>query len=127
MKTCNLFNPLTPVLSPDRGEGVQQPHPGFLSRLGRAGVRNQVRTILSPTRRVTRAFFQSSSLPACLVRWRRSLPRTLRVFTRTTLTLKSSSTALRIWNLLARRSATTVYWLSFEDCRVPFSVRRAVL
>ena len=35
--------------------------------------------------------------------------RTFRVFTLRTLTLNSSCTALRIWWLAARRSATTVY------------------
>src|ERR1035438_8872567 len=73
------------------------------------------------------AFFQSDALPACDVRLRRSLPRTFSVLTRVTLTLNSSCTACRICGLVARRSATMVYWLYFSLWRVPFSVRRTVL
>src|SRR5271165_3959932 len=73
------------------------------------------------------AFFQSEALPACVVRWRRDLPRTFIVLTATTLTLNSSCTACRICGLVARRSATMVYWLYFSPWRVPFSVRRTVL
>ena len=40
-----------------------------------------VNTILSPSFRVTMAFFQLGALPACLVRWRRNLPRTFSVLT----------------------------------------------
>src|SRR5207302_559602 len=87
----------------------------------------QVRMILSPSFRVTMAFFQSRVLPACAVRWRRALPRTFSVFTLSTLTLNNSWTAWRIWILFARRSATTVYWFSLSPCLVPFSVRRTVL
>src|SRR5690349_16126107 len=73
------------------------------------------------------AFFQSIALPACAVRWRRALPRTFSVFTLRTFTLNSSCTAARICGLVARRSATTVYWLNFSPWRVPFSVSRTVL
>src|ERR1039458_1863885 len=73
------------------------------------------------------AFFQLGALPAMGVRLRRALPRTFKVLTLMTLTLKSSCTAWRIWVLLARGSATTVYWLSLSDWRVPFSVTRMVL
>src|SRR6185295_13976735 len=73
------------------------------------------------------AFFQFSSRPACAVRWRRALPRTLSVFTRMTFTLNSSSTAFLICGLVARGLATMVYWLYFVPWRVPFSVNRAVL
>src|SRR5271170_4899456 len=83
--------------------------------------------ILSPSFKVTMAFFQSIALPACDVRWRRDLPRTFKVLTLVTLTLKSSCTACRICGLVARRSATMVYWLCFSPWRVPFSVRRTVL
>src|SRR5271163_675129 len=73
------------------------------------------------------AFFQSGARPACAVRLRRALPRTLSVLTLVTLTLNSSCTACRICGLVARRSATMVYWLNFSPWRVPFSVRRTVL
>src|ERR1035438_8440267 len=73
------------------------------------------------------AFFQSGALPACVVRWRRALPWTFSVLTRVTLTLNNSCTACLICGLVARRSATTVYWLYFSLWRVPFSVRRTVL
>src|SRR5271163_2764585 len=73
------------------------------------------------------AFFQSGARPACAVRLRRALPRTFKVLTLVTLTLKSSCTACRICGLVARRSATMVYWLCFSPWRVPFSVRRTVL
>src|ERR1700722_9221268 len=83
--------------------------------------------ILSPSFSVTMAFFQSDVRPACSVRLRRALPRTFSVLTLTTLTLNNSCTACRICGLVARRSATTVYWLYFSPWRVPFSVRRTVL
>src|ERR1017187_2284249 len=86
-----------------------------------------MRRILSSLLRVTMAFFQLGALPAMGVRLRRALPRTFKVLTLMTLTLKSSWTAWRICCLLARGSATTVYWLSLSDCRVPFSVTRMVL
>src|SRR5580698_3320251 len=73
------------------------------------------------------AFFQALVSPAWAVRLRRSLPWTFSVLTRVTLTLKSSCTAWRICVLLARGSATMVYWLYFSPWRVPFSVRRTVL
>src|SRR5437762_11117945 len=73
------------------------------------------------------AFFQSGALPAWAVRWRRCLPRTFIVLRSMTLTLNNSCTAWRIWTLFARLSATTVYWLNFSPCMVPFSVRRTVL
>src|SRR5450432_294139 len=73
------------------------------------------------------AFFQSLVRPACNVRLRRALPRTLSVLTLVTLTLNNSCTACRICGLVARRSATMVYWLNFSPWRVPFSVRRTVL
>src|SRR5450631_3558603 len=73
------------------------------------------------------AFFQSGALPAWMVRLRRALPRTLSVLTLVTLTLNNSCTACRICGLVARRSATMVYWLYFSPWRVPFSVRRTVL
>src|SRR5450759_833124 len=115
---------------------------------------DQVKEILSPSFNVMMAFFQAEVRPACAVRLRRALPRTLIVLTLVTLTLNSSCTACRICGLVARRSATTVYWLSgrslilgfplssktglpalsrskkrtfWLDCRVPFSVRRTVL
>jgi catechol 2,3-dioxygenase-like lactoylglutathione lyase family enzyme len=59
--------------------------------------------ILSSFLRVTMAFFQCGARPAKGVRLRRALPRTLRVLTLSTLTLKSSCTAWRISVLLARR------------------------
>ena len=46
------------------------------------------------------AFFQSGALPACVVRWRRALPRTFSVLTLMTLTLNSSCTAWRICGLV---------------------------
>src|ERR1043166_1791318 len=70
---------------------------------------DQARLMRSPAFKVTMAFFQSDVLPRAGLDWRRALPRTFEVLTRKTLTLKSSWTALRIWILLARRSATTVY------------------
>src|ERR1700677_812881 len=73
------------------------------------------------------AFFQWGARPTKGVRLRRALPRTFKVLTRRTLTLKSSWMAWRISVLLARRSATTVYWLKASDWRVPFSVTRTVL
>src|SRR5450631_2610232 len=73
------------------------------------------------------AFFQSGARPAWMVRLRRALPRTLSVLTLVTLTLNNSCTACRICGLVARRSATMVYWLYFSLWRVPFSVRRTVL
>src|ERR1022692_799441 len=73
------------------------------------------------------AFFQLDDWPASARRWRRNLPRTFSVFTFVTFTLNSSCTAWRICALLARGSATTVYWLYFSPWRVPFSVRRTVL
>src|ERR1035437_640135 len=115
---------------------------------------DQVKEILSPSFNVTMAFFQAEVRPACAVRLRRALPRTLIVLTLVTLTLNSSCTACRICGLVARRSATTVYWLSgrslilgfplssktglpvlsrskkrtvWVDCFVPFSVSRTVL
>src|ERR1700689_1187188 len=73
------------------------------------------------------AFFQCGARPADVVRLRRALPRTLSVLTRSTVTSKISSTACRMSVLLARGSATTVYWLNLSDWRVPFSVTRTVL
>src|SRR5208283_2453677 len=73
------------------------------------------------------AFFQLGVRPACNVRLRRALPRTFSVLTLVTLTLNSSCTACRICGLVARRSATMVYWLYFSPWRVPFSVRRTIL
>src|SRR5271156_6142205 len=95
----------TQMLAQSRGEIENPLEAGYCQRKPV----DHVSVILSSFLRVTMAFFQCGARPSKGVRLRRALPRTLRVLTLMTLTLKSSCTAWRISLLLARRSATTVY------------------
>ena len=76
--------------------------------------------MVSPSRSVTIAFFQSGVRPATYPR-RRVLPPTFNVLTFVTLTLNSYSTAWRISILLASTGTRKWYALRSAVSSVPFS------